>query len=131
MFVRFRKAGWRLKVSVVQSARRGGKVVQETVAYLGSIDARALMAPDDEHEHASVAARVAFWEGVNPRLKSLVNRLGGVAEVKRLRMAIHARIPWPMRRNAIASLSSMQNVKRSSGTSSMTARRRRLRPRKS
>jgi hypothetical protein len=53
------------------------------------------MAPDDERERASVAARVAFWEGVNPRLKSF-NRLGGVAEVKRLRMAIHARIPWSM-----------------------------------
>jgi hypothetical protein len=98
MFIRFRKAGdWRLKVYVVQSVRRDGKVVQETVAYLSSIDRRHVgMAPDDNRERASIRTRVAFWEAVNPKLKALVNRLGGDDEVKRLRMAIHARIPWPM-----------------------------------
>ena len=55
MFPRFRKSGdWRLKVYLVQSARRSGKVVQETVAYLGSIDQRHLgLAPDDKRERVS------------------------------------------------------------------------------
>lgn len=98
MFIRFRKAGeWRVKVSIVENARRDGKVVQETVAYLGSIDTRHLgMVPDDERDRASIRARVHFWEAVNPKLKTLVNRLGGDDGVKRLRLAIHARIPWPM-----------------------------------
>jgi hypothetical protein len=98
MFVRFRKRGeWGLKVYLAETARRDGKVVQTTIAYLGSIDTRHLgPAPDDQRELASIRARVRFWEAVNPKLKTLVNRLGGDDEVKRHRMAIHARIPWPM-----------------------------------
>jgi hypothetical protein len=37
-----------------------------------------------------------FWEAVNPKLKLLANRAGGDDGVKRLRLAIHARIPWPL-----------------------------------
>lgn len=98
MFVRFRKAGeWRLKVYLAQSTRRGGKVVQETVAYLGSVDQRHLgTSPDDSRERTSIQARVRFWKAANPKLRALVNRLGGEDKVKRLRMAVHARIPWPM-----------------------------------
>lgn len=98
MFVRFRKAGeWRLKIYLVANTRRDGKVVQETVAYLGSIDSRHLgLAPDDHRERASIVARQRFWEAANPKLKALANRAGGEEAVKRLRMAIHARIPWPM-----------------------------------
>jgi hypothetical protein len=98
MFIRFRKAGeWLLKIYIAQTARRGGKVVQETIAYLGSIDTRHLgMSPDDNRERASIRARIRFWEAANPKLRTLVNRLGGDDEVKRLRMAIHTRIPWPM-----------------------------------
>jgi hypothetical protein len=96
VFVRFRKSGdWRLKVYVAQTTRHDGKVVQETIAYLGSIDTRALVAPDDARERESILARVAFWEVANPRLKALANRVGGEVGVKRLRMATHARIPWP------------------------------------
>jgi hypothetical protein len=98
MFVRFRKAGeWRLKVYLAETTRRDGKVVQTTVAYLGSIDIRHLgPPPDEDREEASIHARVRFWEAANPKLKTLANRLGGEAEVKRHRMAIHTRIPWPM-----------------------------------
>jgi hypothetical protein len=97
-FIRFRKAGeWRLKVYLVESTRRAGKVMQETVAYLGSIDSRHLGAPpDDQRERASIRARVRFWEAANPKLRTLVNRVGGDDAVKRVRMAVHARIPWPM-----------------------------------
>ena len=98
MFPLFRRSGeWRLKVYLVHSARHDGKVVQETVAYLGSIDTRHLgTAPDDQRERASIRARIRFWEAVNPKLTALVNRIGGDDEVKRLRLAIHTRIPWPM-----------------------------------
>ena len=97
MFARFRTSHRRFKVYVVENARRDGKVVQETVAYLGSVDTRALMANgDDDRERLSIRERIAFWEGANPKLKNLINRLGGEAEVKRLRMAVHARVPWPM-----------------------------------
>ncbi len=72
-------------------------MAQETVAYLGSIDCRHLgVPPDEERERASIYARTHFWEAANPKLKGLVNRAGGDDGVKRLRMAVHARIPWPM-----------------------------------
>jgi len=95
MFVRFRRSSeWRLKVYLVECARRDSKVVQTSVAYLGGIDARHLgPSPDDKRERASIRARVRFWETISPKLNLLVNRLGGGDEVKRHRMAIHARIP--------------------------------------
>lgn len=100
MFVRFRKAGkgeWRLRVSIAETARRDGKVRSRVVAYLGAIDIRDLgPQPDDARERISILARIQFWERINPKLKTLANRIGGDDGVKRLRMAIHARIPWPM-----------------------------------
>jgi hypothetical protein len=97
MFVRFKRAQWGLKAYVVENTRRDGKVVQEIVAHLGSIDSRALgLMPDGNRERSSTAARIRFWEAVNPKLKLLANRAGGDDGVKRLRMAIHARIPWPL-----------------------------------
>jgi hypothetical protein len=99
MFVRFRKSGaWRLKVYLVHNTRhRLGKIAQETIAYLGGIDTRHLgEQPDEEREALSIRARTAFWEIAGPRLTALVNRIGGDEAVKRLRLAIHARIPWPM-----------------------------------
>lgn len=91
MFVRFRTSHHRLKIYIVENARRDGRVAQEIVAYLGSIDAAHLNGGD---ERLSIAARIAFWEAANPKLKNLANRLGD--DMKRLRMAVHARIPWPM-----------------------------------
>ena len=98
MFVRFKPAGgWRLKAYIVESVRANGKVRQTSLAYLGGIDTRLLgPQPDEGREAASIQARVAFWEAVNPKLKALANRVGGDDAVKRLRIAVHARIPWPM-----------------------------------
>jgi hypothetical protein len=97
MFIRFKQAQWRLKAYVVENTRRDGKVMQEIVAHIGSIDSRALgLMPDENRERSSIAARIRFWEAVNPKLKLLANRAGGDDGVKRLRMAINARIPWPL-----------------------------------
>jgi hypothetical protein len=92
MFVRFRNSRRRLKVYIVENHRRNGRVAQEIVAYLGSIEAE-LLVPPGERECESISARIAFWETANPKLKNLANRLGD--ETRRLRMAVHARIPWP------------------------------------
>ena len=44
-------------------------------------------------EDHSLRARAAFWEEAKPRLARLANRLG--PDLKRIRMTVHARIPWP------------------------------------
>jgi hypothetical protein len=93
MFIRFRTSHRRIKIYVVENARRDGKVAQEIVAYLGSIEAE-LLSPAADREREAILARIAFWETANPKLKNLANRLGD--EMQRLRMAVHARIPWPM-----------------------------------
>jgi uncharacterized protein YdbL (DUF1318 family) len=95
LFIRFRKSHWRLKVYVVENARRDGRVVQEIVGYLGSVDTRALMSTGDDDREVSVLARTAFWESANPKIKNLANRIGDDAAQRRVRMAVHARIPWP------------------------------------
>ena len=95
---------YRLKVILVENKRVDGKVKQETIAVLGSIDATWL--PEfwegidnadklrcDDWELQSLRARTAFWETANPRLKKLANRLG--PDLKRLRIAAHKRVPWP------------------------------------
>lgn len=93
MFVRFRKVHHRLKVYILENTRRDGRVMQEIVAYLGSIDAE--LAAGGGVERDSIAARIAFWQTANPKLKNRAQRLGDRAEP--LRMAVHARIPWPER----------------------------------
>jgi hypothetical protein len=96
MFVAFRKAGRRVKVYLAESRRQDGKPRQETVAYLGSIEARHLGPQFDEaREAASVKARLAFWRAVFPKLDALANRVGGTEAVADLRFAIYPRIPWP------------------------------------
>jgi hypothetical protein len=93
---------YRLKVVLVENRRVDGKVKQETVAVLGSIDAGWLadfwegIDPKlkcEDCELYSLRARTAFWEGANQRLKQLANRLG--PEVKRIRIAAHKRVPYP------------------------------------
>lgn len=42
----------------------------------------------------SLRFRVEFWTETNARMKRLDNRIG--QEAKRIRMAVHARVPWPM-----------------------------------
>jgi hypothetical protein len=93
---------YRLKVVLVENRRVDGKVKQETVAVLGSIDAGWLadfwegIDPKlkcEDWELNSLRARTAFWEGANQRLKQLANRLG--PDVKRIRIAAHKRVPYP------------------------------------
>jgi len=95
---------YRLQVSIVENRRVEGKVRQQHLFDLGSVD--AWLIPEfwvevdpliigkirtDDWDLRAVRARVAFWETANPRLARLANRL----DPKATRMAIHARIPWP------------------------------------
>ena len=96
---------YRLKVWLAENHLEGGRVRQEHVANLGSIEGwllpefwegidPALVAAvkaDNWDEH-SVRARVGFWESAKPRLEQLSNRL----DPKAFRLAIHQRIPWPL-----------------------------------
>jgi hypothetical protein len=50
MFVRFRKTANRLQVSILEAHRAGGRVTNEHIASLGSIDLSM-----------SVGSRQAFW----------------------------------------------------------------------
>jgi len=93
MFIRFRESHRRLKVYITENIRRDGRVRQEIIVYLGSVET-ALVPHNLKRERDSITGRVAFWEAANPKLKNLANRLG--PDQQRLRMAVHARIPWPM-----------------------------------
>src|ERR1700730_16536399 len=81
MFVRFRQAKHRLQCSLVDTRRVDGKVWQEHVAGLGSID----IPP-------SVEARLAFWQILHDRLEKLSNRIDAAMQRKIL-VDVHARIP--------------------------------------
>jgi hypothetical protein len=100
-------APYRLKVVLVENKRVNGKVKQETIAVLGSIEAtwlpefwegidkeKAAKLKTDRWELYSLREHFAFWKIANRRLKKLANRLG--PDAKRIRMAAHARVPWPM-----------------------------------
>jgi len=111
MFLRFRRSYRRLKVYIIENAWRAGKHRQEIVAYLGSIEAE-LVPTNAERELDSILARTAFWEDANPKLKHLANRLG--PDEKRFRLAVHARIPWPMQpeRDRLETLKAEKEIKR-------------------
>ncbi len=100
-------APYRLKVILVENKRVNGKVKQETIAVLGSIEAtwlpefwegigkkKATKLKTEKWELYSLGERFAFWKIANRRLKKLDNRLG--PDLKRIRMAAHARVPYPM-----------------------------------
>ncbi len=100
-------APYRLKVILVENKRVNGKVKQETIAVLGSIEATwlpefwvgidrdaAAKLKTDKWELYSLRERFAFWKLANRRMNKLSNRLG--PDTKRIRMAAHARVPWPM-----------------------------------
>ncbi len=100
-------APYRLKVVLVENKRVNGKVKQETIAVLGSIEAtwlpefwegidkeKAAKLKTDRWELYSLREHFAFWKIANSRLKKLANRLG--PDAKRIRMAAHARVPYPM-----------------------------------
>jgi hypothetical protein len=82
MFVRFQARRSRLLISLAQSHRtEGGKVRQEHVAGLGSIEATP-----------SVADRLAFWKQLHERLARLSNRIDGTMQAEILGK-VHERVP--------------------------------------
>src|SRR4051812_6852435 len=83
MFVRFRQAGSRLQVSLIETHRADRKVRHEHIGGLGSID-----------RPPSVNDRIDFWRRLHERLGQLSNRLDGVTQAKVLG-EIHARVPMP------------------------------------
>jgi hypothetical protein len=98
---------YRLQVVLTENRRAEGKVRQEVLADLGTIDGILLPAfwsgvghgvlgaiQGPGWEERSIWARMAFWEQAKPKLTRLANRLG--PDLKRIRMAVHARVPWPM-----------------------------------
>jgi hypothetical protein len=90
MFVRFRTTGRRLQVSVLETRRTAGKVANEHIASLGSVEVPM-----------TVAGRQAFWAHLWERLPKLSNRIGADDQVK-IRNAVHARIPMVMPEEANA-----------------------------
>src|SRR6516165_10028860 len=81
MFVRFRTAGARLQLAIVETERRDGAVRQAYVASLGSL-------PDPP----SANDRAVFWAQLAPRLGRLGNRLDPDTQAAILAQ-IHARLP--------------------------------------
>ena len=98
---------YRLNVALAENKRADGKVRQEHIAQIGSIDASwlpefweginpalAAKIKGEGWEMNSLRVRTAFWKDANHRLKQLANRLG--PDLKRIRIAAHARVPYPM-----------------------------------
>jgi hypothetical protein len=92
---------YRLLVALIENRRIGGKVRQEHVADLGSIDGYLLPgfypagAPAvDKWRHASVIARDEFWKYVRVVLARLANRVSAEA-ADSIVAAIAQRIPIP------------------------------------
>jgi hypothetical protein len=81
MFVRFRQSRHRLQASLIATKRVGGKVCNEHIASLGSVDVPP-----------SIRSRLTFWAKLHGRLATLDNRLDAEAQAKIL-SGIHARIP--------------------------------------
>jgi hypothetical protein len=81
MFVRFRQSRNQLQLSLLETRRVAGKVVQGHVASLGSI----IVPP-------AIADRVAFWQKLHERLARLSDRIDAEAQGKILG-AVHARAP--------------------------------------
>jgi hypothetical protein len=97
---------YRIKVLLVENTRLDGKVKQEIVAALGTIDATWLqsfwaVAPGPElraknWELFSLQERTAFWQGVLARMGQIGdNRLRKDDRVA-VRRAIHKVVPWVM-----------------------------------
>lgn len=83
MFVRTRRVGRRLQLSIVESRRAAARVRNEHFAGLGSVPTRP-----------SVADRVAFWVRLHQRLDALSNRIGQ-EDAGKILAAVHDRVPMP------------------------------------
>jgi hypothetical protein len=81
LFVRFRHSRRRLQASLVETRRADGKICQEHIASLGSIEMPL-----------TVVDRLAFWQRLHERLAKLSNRVDAAMQTKILG-EIHARIP--------------------------------------
>src|SRR5271168_4394294 len=77
MFVRFRQQGRRLQPSLMQTRRVCGKICNEHIASLGSVDA-----------DVSIRERLAFWAKLSERLARV-----GADDHAKIYGALHARIP--------------------------------------
>ena len=100
---------YRLKVTLLANTRIDGKVRQELVATLGSIDAMLLdyffqdIPPDvaaglrckDWRRH-SLSVRTAFWQDVLDRMSKIGDNRLSADERKAIRRAIHQVVPWVM-----------------------------------
>jgi len=78
------------QVSVLEAHRAGGRVTNEHIASLGSVE-----------RPPSVQARQLFWANLWDRLTGLSNRIGADDQAK-IRNAVHARIPMVMPEEANA-----------------------------
>jgi hypothetical protein len=81
MFVRFRQNERRQQVSLLETRRTDGKVRNEHVASLSSV----------EMPH-TIEARIVFWQRLHERLAKLSNRVDAATQGKIL-TDVHARIP--------------------------------------
>jgi hypothetical protein len=81
MFVRFRQNGRRQQVSLLETRRADGRVRNEHVASLGSVELPQ-----------TVEARLVFWRRLHERLAKLSNRIDAATQGKIL-TDIHARVP--------------------------------------
>jgi hypothetical protein len=81
MFVRFRQTRLRLQASLIETRRIDGKVRNEHVASLGSVEMPA-----------TVASRLTFWQRLHDRLAKLSNRVDAATHAKILG-DVHARTP--------------------------------------
>jgi hypothetical protein len=81
MFVRFRPSRLRLQVSLLETRRIDGKVRNEHVASLGSVEMPQ-----------TIETRIVFWQRLHERLAKLSNRLDATMQGK-IFTDIHGRIP--------------------------------------
>lgn len=83
MFIRFRQAGRRLQLSIIETSRQGSRICHEHVASLGSIATPP-----------SVAERIAFLARLHERLGKAVKRIDPETMGKLLG-AVHGGVPMP------------------------------------
>jgi hypothetical protein len=100
---------YRLKVMLVENVRVNGRVKQETVATLGSIDATwldgfwAAVGEDEltrlripDWRLRSLRVRTAFWKDVLERMEKIGDNRLSQDDRKAIRRAIHKMVPWVM-----------------------------------
>jgi hypothetical protein len=100
---------YRIKVTLVENVRIGGKVKQQTICTLGNIDATWLdcfwegFAPEElaalrcgDWRYFSLLQRRAFWRGVLDRMGKIGDNRLGADHRKAARRAIHRVVPWVM-----------------------------------